>query len=124
MNMLRKFLDRIFIDGLSGMALGLFATLIIGTIIQQIASLLGGSTGDILYIIGKLAASVTGAGIGCGVAYKLKASPLTLLSAATTGMIGAFAGKILSGAHLSRWCCHLCRSRRTIRCFYCSLHWN
>ena len=32
----RKIFDRIFIDGLSGMAQGLFATLIIGTIIQQI----------------------------------------------------------------------------------------
>ena len=32
---MKKFLDRIFIDGLTGMAQGLFATLIIGTIIQQ-----------------------------------------------------------------------------------------
>ncbi|MSS63233.1 PTS transporter subunit IIC [Velocimicrobium porci] len=100
MNTLKKFLDRIFIDGLSGMALGLFATLIIGTIIQQIASLLGGSIGNLLFVVGKLAASVTGAGIGCGVAYKLKASPLTLISATTTGMIGAFAGKLLAGSVL------------------------
>ena len=33
---MKKLLDRIFIDGLGGMAQGLFATLIIGTIIQQI----------------------------------------------------------------------------------------
>ncbi len=32
---MKKLLDRIFIDGLGGMAQGLFATLIIGTIIQQ-----------------------------------------------------------------------------------------
>ena len=38
----RKIFDRIFIDGLSGMAQGLFATLIIGTIIQQIGTLIGG----------------------------------------------------------------------------------
>ena len=31
----RKIFDRIFIDGLSGMAQGLFATLIIGTITRQ-----------------------------------------------------------------------------------------
>ena len=30
-----KILKRIFIDGLSGMAIGLFATLIIGTILEQ-----------------------------------------------------------------------------------------
>ena len=36
--MMKKYLNRLFIDGLSGMALGLFATLIIGTIIQQIGS--------------------------------------------------------------------------------------
>ena len=36
---MKKLLDRIFIEGLSGMAQGLFATLIIGTIIQQIGLL-------------------------------------------------------------------------------------
>ena len=36
MEKLKKILDRIFIEGLSAMAQGLFATLIIGTIIQQI----------------------------------------------------------------------------------------
>ncbi len=34
-----KILKRIFIDGLSGMAIGLFATLIIGTILEQIGTL-------------------------------------------------------------------------------------
>jgi hypothetical protein len=41
----KKWLQEIFIDGLSGMALGLFSTLIIGTIIAQIGSLVGGSVG-------------------------------------------------------------------------------
>ena len=39
---MKKILNHIFIDGLSGMAQGLFATLIIGTIIQQIGTLIGG----------------------------------------------------------------------------------
>ena len=43
---MKKILNHIFIDGLSGMAQGLFATLIIGTIIQQIGTLIGGSIGD------------------------------------------------------------------------------
>lgn len=42
MNLIKRYLNRVFIDGLSGMALGLFATLIVGTIIQQIANLIGG----------------------------------------------------------------------------------
>lgn len=100
MNAIKKYLNRIFIDGLSGMALGLFSTLIIGTILQQIANLIGGTFGDTLYLIGKGAASLTGAGIGCGVAYKFKESPLVVLSAATAGLIGAFAGKIAAGTFL------------------------
>lgn len=100
MEKLKKLLNEIFIDGLSGMASGLFATLIIGTIIQQIGLLIPGAVGDYIYMMGKVAAAVTGAGIGCGVAIKLKASPLVVLSAATTGMMGAFAGKIIAGSVL------------------------
>ena len=95
MERLKGILNRIFIDGLSGMALGLFATLIIGTIIQQIANLLGGPIGDMLFLLGKIAACLTGAGIGCGVAYKFKESPLVVISAASAGMVGAFASQIL-----------------------------
>ena len=65
---MKNYLNHIFIDGLAGMAHGLFATLIVGTIIQQIGLLAGGSTGDMIYLIGKMAAAVTGAGIGVGVA--------------------------------------------------------
>ena len=64
MNMLKKWANRIFIDGLTGMAHGLFATLIIGTIIQQIGNLIGGDIGNYIFLIGKVAAALTGAGIG------------------------------------------------------------
>lgn len=96
----RKIFDRIFIDGLSGMAQGLFATLIIGTIIQQIGILIGGSIGDMIFVIGKVAASLTGAGIGIGVAYKFGCSQLVVVSSATAGMVGAFASKLLAGTVL------------------------
>lgn len=95
MEKMKKLLKEIFIEGLSGMASGLFATLIIGTIIQQIGNLIPGSVGDYLFMMGKVAAALTGAGIGCGVAVKFKESPLVILSAATTGMMGAFASKII-----------------------------
>lgn len=100
MGKLKKILDRIFIDGLSGMAQGLFATLIIGTIIQQIGTLIGGAPGNMIFVIGKVAASLTGAGIGIGVAYKFKCSQLVVVSAATAGMVGAFASKLLAGTVL------------------------
>lgn len=98
---IKRVFDRIFIDGLSAMAQGLFATLIIGTIIQQIGSLIGGSAGNMIYVLGKVAASLTGAGIGAAVAYKFKESPLVVVSAATAGMAGAFASKLLAGAVLA-----------------------
>ena len=85
MKSIRKILDRIFIEGLSAMAQGLFATLIIGTIIQQNGTFIGGSIGDLIFVIGKVAAAMTGAGIGVGVAYKFKESPLVTFSAATEG---------------------------------------
>ena len=100
MKVIKKFANEIFIEGLSGMATGLFATLIIGTIIQQIGSLIPGIIGEMLFIVGKIAASVTGVGIGCGVAVRFKESPLVIMSAATCGMMGAFASKILAGSVL------------------------
>ncbi len=94
-------MKRIFIDGLSGMAQGLFATLIIGTIIQQIGLFAGGDVGNLIYLLGKVAASLTGAGIGVATARKLDAPHLVIASAGVVGMIGAFAGNIRSGAILS-----------------------
>lgn len=90
MEKVKKVLNRIFIDGLSGMALGLFSTLIIGTIIAQIGTLIGGTVGDYIILISKFAKTITGAGIGVGVACKFKEGPLVTVSAAVAGMIGAF----------------------------------
>ena len=97
---MKKYFNRVFIDGLTGMAQGLFATLIVGTIIQQIGNLIGGSTGEMIFLLGKVAAAMTGAGIGVGVACRYKASPLVVVSAAISGMIGAFASKLLAGTVL------------------------
>ena len=102
MKAIKKFLHRLFIDGLSGMAFGLFATLIIGTILQQLGTAIGtGTIGTCVFTVGKIAASLMGAGIGCGVAVKFGEKPLVTLSAATCGMVGAFASKILAGALLN-----------------------
>ena len=81
---------RYFIEAFSGMALGLFCTLIIGTIIGQIGTLCGDNAfGKILYNIGYIGKLLMGAGIGVGIAHSLKAKKLTSFSAAVAGMVGA-----------------------------------
>lgn len=90
MEKFKSIMNKIFIDGLSGMALGLFSTLIIGTIIAQIGTLIGGPVGAYLIAISNVAKTITGAGIGVGVACKFKEGPLVTVSAAVAGMIGAF----------------------------------
>lgn len=98
---MKKIFNRIFIDGLGGMALGLFSTLIIGTIICQIGKLFGDTiVATYLIAIGNAAKSVTGAGIGVGVAVKLKASPLTAVAAAVAGFVGAFPNLSLSAVNI------------------------
>lgn len=98
---IKNYLNRVFITGLSGMAMGLFATLIIGTIAQQLGNLVGGEIGTYMYLIGKLATILTGAGIGVGVACKYGEAPLVTVSAAVAGMVGAYATVIIKGSILA-----------------------
>ena len=89
---------RYFITAFSGMALGLFCTLIAGTIIALVASWLGeNKIGELLTAFATLAKILMGAGIGIGIAYKLNAKPLVIFSAAVTGFIGAFALELVNG---------------------------
>lgn len=94
-----KILKLIFIDGLSGMALGLFATLIVGTILGQIAAigfLEKTLIGSLLTAVASLCKTLMGVGIGVGIAYKFKESPLVTVAAGACGFIGAFASELLS----------------------------
>lgn len=87
---------RYFIDAFSGMAQGLFCTLIAGTILLQIASWCGDNGfAHFLAYLAKIAKSLMGAGIGIGIAHKLGAKPLVIFTAAVTGMVGAFAGNLV-----------------------------
>ena len=106
------------------MAHGLFATLIIGTIIQQIGTFMGGNIGEMIFIAGKLAAALTGAGIGVAVAYKFKEAPLVVVSAATAGMAGAFASSILAGKSIRRRSYGICRTGRAAGSVHCCLCGN
>lgn len=96
---IKKIFNHIFIDGLTGMAWGLFSTLIIGLIIEQIGKLVGDClVGNTLIMFGKICSILTGAGIGVGVAIKYKSSNFVTLSAAGAGLIGAYASKIITGS--------------------------
>lgn len=97
MEKIKKILNHIFIDGLTGMAWGLFSTLIIGLILTQIGGFIPNRLGELIIIIGKVASALTGAGIGIGVATKYKSGTYVTVSAAIAGMIGAFATKVLAG---------------------------
>ena len=101
MDKLKRLCNRIFIDGLSGMAQGLFASLLVGTILEQIGGLIGGALGSALIVVSTVAKKLTGAGIGIGVASKFKEPPLVTVSAAAAGMIGAYAKEINAGTLLS-----------------------
>lgn len=93
----KKILNEIFVEGLTGMAWGLFATLIIGLILTQIGGFIPNKIGNLIVIIGKIASVLTGAGIGIGVATKFKSGSYVAVSTAIAGMVGAFATKLLSG---------------------------
>ena len=98
-NKFKNLLKRWFIDAFSGMAMGLFATLLIGLIIKQIGTLIGSDTllGSTLIVCGQIASSLMGAGIGAGIARALKADKLVLFSSIVAGFMGAHANAIISG---------------------------
>ena len=85
---LKYWLNRYFVTAMSAMALGLFASLIIGLIISQIGKLTGW---DFLMTVSEvLSASspVVGAAIGVAIAWGLKAKPLVVFSCAAVGALG------------------------------------
>lgn len=91
---------RYFITAFSGMAQGLFVTLIAGTILAQIAGWInkiggGNYVGNTLLYIANIAKSLMGAGIGVGIAYALGKNKLLTFSAAVAGMVGAFSDKLM-----------------------------
>lgn len=89
---LKKLSKRYFIDAFSGMAQGLFVTLIAGTIFEQIGKLIGANTGvgAIFILIAGFAKMLMGAGIGAGIAKQLKASNLVIYGTMVAGFVGAF----------------------------------
>lgn len=84
-----------FVKAMSAMAMGLFASLLIGTIFNTLGTYLGIS---VLNEIGSFASKVAGAAIGVAIAHTLEAPALVLLSSAAVGCAGYEIGIILDGA--------------------------
>ena len=81
--------QRYGVDALGSMALGLFASLIIGLIFKTAGTKLGI---DMFVEVGRLAMDMSGPCIGVAVAWGLKAPALVLFASAVTGMAGYAAG--------------------------------
>ena len=82
---------RYFIDAMSAMAQGLFASLLIGTILKTLGQQLGW---EVLVKVGQFAFDMCGPAIAVAIGYALKASPLVLFSLVAVG----FACNQLGGA--------------------------
>lgn len=103
MQVVKKYFKRYFVDAMSAMALGLFASLIVGLIISQLAKI--PHLGFLSQFTEVLAASspVVGGAIGAAIAYGLKAKPLVIFSCIAVGAygyslggpVGAFAAAVV-----------------------------
>ena len=83
--------QRILIDGLGGMAFGLFASLLIGCIIGTISNyvnipvVINGETVNLLGQVRTYAYAVQGSAMACAIAYAMKAPPFIVYSCLTVG---------------------------------------
>lgn len=82
---------------LNGMALGLFASLIIGLILKQIGELTGI---QFLVTFGSVAQMLMGPAIGAAVAYSVNASPLGIFASIVAGTIGAGSLKVIESGQM------------------------
>ena len=85
MDKIKTYLKKYFVTAMGAMAQGLFATLLIGTIIKTV----GQYTGlDFLVELATFATAATGMAIGVAIAFSLKADMLVVLCSAVVGYIG------------------------------------
>ena len=100
---IRYFLKRYFVDALGSMALGLFASLIVGLILQQISTIsIGNVSFSGLRQFSDIAKNqyVVGATIAVAIAWGLKHKPLVIFASAITGAYGYSLGGPV-GAYLA-----------------------
>ena len=98
--MIKGLPKRYFIDAMGAMALGLFASLLIGTIFDTLGNYI-----PLAFIktIATYAKSSTGMAIGVAIAYKLGAHPLVLFSSAAVGALSNAMGAVICNDRLVEW---------------------
>ena len=97
---IRSLPKRYFIDAMGAMALGLFASLLIGTIFDTLGNYI---PWDFLKTVAVYAKSATGMAIGVAIAYKLGAHPLVIFSCAGVGALGNALGAVICDNALIQW---------------------
>ena len=104
MKSVKKYLNRYFIDAMSAMALGLFASLLIGTIFGTLGKYIPVDwLAEIFNTIATYAKAATGMAIGVAIAYKLGAHPLVMFSAAAVGAMSNALGAIIYDGAITSW---------------------
>ena len=93
MEKIKKRLHVYFIDAMGAMALGLFASLLIGTIFKT-----AGTYTHLTFLteVAGIASGAAGMAIGVAIAYAMKADPLVLFSAAAVGSAGYAMGTTIA----------------------------
>ena len=99
-SVLKKYAKRYFIDAMGAMALGLFASLLIGTIFDTVAKY---TDLEFLTTVASYAKAATGMAIGVAIAHKLGAHPLVLFSSATVGAIANAMGAVIADGAIESW---------------------
>ena len=96
MGTIKGYAKKYFIDAMSAMALGLFASLLIGTIFGTLGTYLGpdyfaneaiNTVGGFFTEMKTFAQGASGMAIGVAIAYALKADPLVMFSCAAVGSL-------------------------------------
>ncbi len=96
---IRPSMHTYFVDAMSSMALALFATLLMGTILSEVGKLIfpADPAGNFLNVIAGYAKSATGMAIGAAIAYTLKAPPLVIFSTTVVGAMANTMGALIDG---------------------------
>ena len=98
-DLIKQYAHRYFIKAMGAMALGLFASLLIGTIFDTVATY---ANLPFLATVASYAKAATGMAIGVAIAHALGAHPLVMFSAAAVGaMANAMGAVMLDGAIIS-----------------------
>ena len=82
---LKRYAKRYFIDAMGAMALGLFASLLIGTIFKALGMIPIPKVNAFLTELGSYGAKIAGPAMAVAIAYALKAHPLVIFSSVLVG---------------------------------------